>query len=130
MEISPRAQNIHNKLIYTLKLNKKGQRGTASIPIRRGKKIIMAGRGRKDAVWERGVKWKNRRAGSDVGRDRREAQRTRRMSIERRNSGGRCNLYNVPDTRDATGSLDPTLMTLANIHNNSEIEHEDTTCSR
>jgi len=58
VEIIPRAQNIHNKLIYTLKLNKKGQRGTASIPIRRGKKIIMGGRWRKDPVWERGVKWK------------------------------------------------------------------------
>ncbi len=71
-----------------MKLNKKGQRGTASIPIRRGKKIIMGGTWRKDRVWERGVKWKNRRTGSDVGRDRREAQRTRRMSIERMNSGG------------------------------------------
>jgi len=88
VEISPRPQNIHKKLIYTQKLHKKGQRGMASIPIRRGKKIITGGRWRKDHVWERGVKWKYRRAGSDVGRDRREAQRTRRMSVERRNSGG------------------------------------------
>ena len=48
----------------------------------------MGGRWRKDPVWERGVKWKYRRAGSDVGRDRREAQRTRKMSVERRNIGG------------------------------------------
>jgi len=63
VEISLRAQNINKKLIFTLQLKKKGQRRTDSIQIRRGKKIIMGGRWRKDPVWEKGVKWKNRRAG-------------------------------------------------------------------
>lgn len=60
------------------KLNKKkGSSEDASIPPRRGNKIVILGRGRKGHGWEREG---NRGAGSGMGRDKREAQRFRRMN--------------------------------------------------
>ena len=56
------------------KLNKKeGPSEDASIPLRRGNKIIMRGM-REGPKWESG-----KRAGSCMGGDRRETQRFRRM---------------------------------------------------
>ena len=62
------------------KLNKKeGPSKDASIPLRRGNKIVMGGRGKKE-LGGRGEREGNRGAGSGMGRDRREGQRARRMS--------------------------------------------------
>jgi hypothetical protein len=61
-----------------MKLNKKDRQSVdASIPLRRGKKIITGGRGMEDWVrWGRG----EREVGSGIGRDRREVQGARRMN--------------------------------------------------
>jgi hypothetical protein len=62
-----------------MKLNKnEGQSVYASIPLRKGNKIITGGRGREGPEWERGEGQKAG-TGSGMGRDSGEVQRTKKM---------------------------------------------------
>ena len=55
MHISPKAQNTHDKLTNSMKLNKnEGQSVDSSIPLRRRNKIITGGRGREEHGYKRG----------------------------------------------------------------------------
>ena len=68
------------KFIDCMKINKKeGPSVDASILLRRGKKIIMGGRGRERLGWE--GERKKMKAGSDKEENRRESQRARIMNI-------------------------------------------------
>ena len=71
------------------KLNKKeGPSEDASIPLRRGNKIIMGGRGREGPGWERGQGGKGGPE-SGIGGDRREAQRVE-TSVQEPQCGALC----------------------------------------
>ena len=75
-------------------LNKKeGPSEDASIPLRKGNKIIT-GDGGGRSLSEKGEREEKRGAGSDMGGDRREAQRARRMNgnMQKRGLGSRGNL--------------------------------------
>jgi hypothetical protein len=74
--ISRKIQNSHKQFSDHMKLNKtEGQSMDAPIPLR-GNKIMMGGRGR-EGPGRRGKRREKGRAGSGMGRDRREVQRAR-----------------------------------------------------
>jgi hypothetical protein len=80
----PRTQTTDCK-----KCNKqKGPSVDATVPLRRGKEIIMGGRGRVGPGWEsRGGHGRENKIRYERGTDRREAQRAKRMNEDDQHQG-------------------------------------------
>jgi hypothetical protein len=68
--------------------------------------------------------------GSDMGRDRREAQRAKKMNMQQCGLGVRGILWKAPDAKDVRSSQDQMEMNLTYMPNNGEMEPEATTSSR
>jgi hypothetical protein len=70
VDISSKSQNTHDTIHTPYEALQVGQSVNASVPLRRGNKIAMGGRGREVAGWKRGGRRGSRR-GSGMGRARR-----------------------------------------------------------
>ena len=104
----------------------------ASIPLRKGKKIITGHRQSKEATWVR--EGRGREKGEHdqafgAGRKRREAQRARRMngSMQPLVLEGRGTLLKVPETGEVRDSQDSLGVVLVKMTNSREKELEMST---
>ena len=114
------------------KLNKKeGPSVDASIPLRRGNKIITRCRERKGPVWEREM---GGGKGCKIRYGMRQERRTEGQENELKYTavGFRCqgNFWKVPESWDVRGYQNSMRMTLAKMPNSGEMGPEETTSNR